>query len=104
MGLGGSGALMAGPDQGALSATRRLCIEHSRARLEIHPALRIWMPRTGAAVADLRNKGLALCASLVAGARRQPPRDRARAARRAGAGDLNIDTGKVADLSIPGTA
>ena len=61
--LGGAGALMAGPDQGALSADETLlCIEHSEHGDQIHPSLRILDARTGAVIADLRDDDRALCA------------------------------------------
>jgi hypothetical protein len=65
--LGGTGALMAGPDQGAMSTDETLvCVEHSEHGDNIHPSLRVLDARTGAVVAELRDEGLALCASLVA--------------------------------------
>lgn len=101
--LGGSGALMAGPDQGALSTDETLlCIEHSEHGDQIHPALRILDARTGAVVADLRDEGLALCAfawSPIPGDKRLAIGHERRGERAPAI--WNIETGEVTDLPIP---
>ena len=88
--LGGSDALMAGPDQGALSADESLlCIEHSEHGDLIHPSLRDpgRAHRRGRRRPARRGPG-AVRVRLVADPRRPAARDRPRAARRARAGDL----------------
>lgn len=101
--LGGSGALMAGTDQGALSADETLvCIEHSEHGDQIHPSLRILDARTGAVVADLRDEGLALCAfawSPIPGDQRLAIGHERRGERAPAI--WNIETGEVMDLPIP---
>ncbi len=101
--LGGSGALMAGPDQGALSADETLvCIEHSEHGDQIHPALRILDARTGAVIADLRDEGLALCAfawSPIPGDKRLAIGHERRGERAPAI--WNVETGEVTDLDIP---
>ena len=101
--LGGSGALMAGPDQGALSADETLvCVEHSEHGDQIHPALRILDARTGAVVADLRDEGLALCAfawSPIPGDKRLAIGHERRGERAPAI--WNVQTGEVTDLQIP---
>jgi dipeptidyl aminopeptidase/acylaminoacyl peptidase len=101
--LGGSGALMAGPDLGALSADETLlCVEHSEHGDQIHPSLRIIDARTGATVADLRDEGLALCAfawSPIPGDQRLAIGHERRGERAPAIWDLA--TGEVTDLAIP---
>jgi acetyl esterase/lipase len=101
--LGGAGAMMAGPDQGALSADETLlCVEHSEHGDQIHPSLRILDARTGAVVADLRDEGRALCAfawSPIPGDQRLAIGHERRGERAPAI--WNIDTGEVADLAIP---
>ena len=101
--LGGSGALMAGPDQGALSADETLLsIEHSEHGDQIHPSLRILDARTGATVADLRDEGLALCAfawSPIRGDQRLAIGHERRGERAPAIWDLA--TGEVTDVEIP---
>jgi acetyl esterase/lipase len=101
--LGGSGALMAGPDQGALSPDEALvCIEHSEHGDQIHPALRVLNARTGEVVADLRDDGLALCAfawSPIPGDKRLAIGHERRGERAPAI--WNVETGEVTDLPIP---
>ena len=101
--LGGSGALMAGPDQGALSADESLlCIEHSEHGDQIHPSLRILDPVTGEVRADLRDESLALCAfawSPITGDQRLAI-GHERGGERAPA-IWNVETGELTDLVLP---
>jgi acetyl esterase/lipase len=101
--LGGVGALMAGPDQGALSADESLlCIEHAEHGDQIHPSLRILDARTGAVIADLRDEGRALCGfawSPIPGDQRLAIGHERRGERAPAI--WNIETGEVADLTIP---
>jgi dipeptidyl aminopeptidase/acylaminoacyl peptidase len=101
--LGGSGALMAGPDQGALSADETLvCIEHAEHGDQIHRALRVLDARTGAVVADLRDEGLALCAfawSPIPGDQRLAIGHERRGERAPAIWDLA--TGEVTDIPVP---
>lgn len=101
--LGGAGALMAGADQGALSADETLlCIEHSEHGDQIHPALRILDARTGEVVADLRDEGLALCAfawSPIPGDKRLAIGHERRGERAPAV--WNVETGELTDLAIP---
>ena len=101
--LGGAGALMAGPDQGALSADETLlAIEHSEHGDQIHPSLRILDARTGAVVADLRDEGRALCAfawSPIPGDRRLAIGHERRGERAPAI--WNVETGEVVDLPLP---
>ncbi len=101
--LGGSNALMAGPDQGALSADEELlAIEHAEHGDLIHPSLRIIEARTGRVVADLRDEGRALCAfawSPIPGDNRLAIGHERRGERAPAIWD--IDTGQLVDLAIP---
>jgi acetyl esterase/lipase len=101
--LGGSNALMAGPDQGALSADEELlAIEHAEHGDLIHPSLRIIEARTGRVVADLRDEGRALCAfawSPIPGDNRLAIGHERRGERAPAI--WNIDTGELIDLPIP---
>ncbi|HXG27036.1 MAG TPA: prolyl oligopeptidase family serine peptidase [Candidatus Binatia bacterium] len=101
--LGGGQALMAGPDQAALSADETLiCIEHSEHGDLIHPSLRILDAKTGATVADLRHEGRALCAfawSPIPGDNRLAIGHERRGERAPAIWD--IATGEVTDLEIP---
>jgi dipeptidyl aminopeptidase/acylaminoacyl peptidase len=101
--LGGAGALMAGPEQGALSTDETLiCIEHSEHGDQIHPSLRILDAKTGATVADLRDEGRALCAfawSPIPGDKRLAIGHERRGERAPAI--WNIETGEIEDLSIP---
>ena len=101
--LGGAGALMAGPDQGALSADESLlAIEHSEHGDQIHPALRILDARTGAVVADLRDEGRALCAfawSPIPGDPRLAIGHERRGERAPAI--WNVETGEIVDLPLP---
>lgn len=101
--LGGSNALMAGPDQGALSADEELlAIEHSEHGDLIHPSLRVLEARTGRVVADLRDEGRALCAfawSPIPGDNRLAIGHERRGERAPAI--WNIDTGEIVDLPLP---
>ncbi len=101
--LGGSNAMMAGPDQGALSADETLlAVEHSEHGDVIHPSLRVIDARTGTVVADLRDEGLALCAfawSPIAGDKRLAIGHERRGERAPAI--WNIETGEVADIAVP---
>lgn len=101
--LGGASAMMAGTDQGALSADETLlCYEHSEHGDQIHPSLRIVDARTGATVADLRDEGIALCSfawSPIPGDQRLAIGHERRGERRPAIWD--IKTGEVTDLPIP---
>lgn len=101
--LGGTGAMMAGPDQGALSADETLvCIEHAEHGDNIHPSLRVLDARTGAVVAELRDEGLALCAfawSPIPGDPRLAIGHERRGERAPAI--WNVQTGELTDLAIP---
>lgn len=101
--LGGAGAVMAGPDQGALSADESmLAIEHSEHGDQIHPALRILDARTGAVLADLRDEGRALCAfawSPIPGDPRLAIGHERRGERAPAI--WNVQTGEIVDLPLP---
>ena len=101
--LGGGQALMAGPDQAALSADERLlCVEHSEHGDLIHPALRVMEASTGKVVGDLRDEGRALCAfawSPLPGDNRLAIGHERRGERAPAI--WNLDTGEVTDLAIP---
>ncbi|HUG29174.1 MAG TPA: prolyl oligopeptidase family serine peptidase [Candidatus Limnocylindria bacterium] len=101
--LGGSGALMAGPDQGALSADESLlAIEHSEHGDQIHPSLRILDARTGAVVADLRDEGRAMCTfawSPIPGDPRLAIGHERRGERAPAI--WNVETGEIVDLPLP---
>ena len=101
--LGGAGALMAGPDQGALSADETLlCVEHAEHGDQIHPSLRILDARTGAVIADLRDEGLALCAfawSPIPGDQRLAIGHERRGERAPAI--WSVETGEVVDLPLP---
>src|SRR5262245_14325355 len=101
--LGGSNALMAGPDQGALSADEELlCIEHSEHGDLIHPSLRIVEARTGRILADLRDEDRALCAfawSPIAGDPRLAIGHERRGERAPAI--WNVETGEIVDLQLP---
>ncbi|MEA2675070.1 MAG: hypothetical protein QOI92_2262 [Chloroflexota bacterium] len=101
--LGGAGAMMAGTDQGALSADETLlCIEHSEHGDQIHPSLRVLDAKTGAILADLRDEGLALCAfawSPIPGDQRLAIGHERRGERMPAIWD--VVTGEVTDLPIP---
>ena len=101
--LGGVNAIMAGPDQGALSADESLlCIEHSDHGDMIHPSLRILDAATGVTNADMRDEGLALCAfmwSPIPGDQRLAIGHERRGERRPAI--WNVETGELTDLEIP---
>lgn len=101
--LGGVNALMAGPEQGALSSDETLlCLEHSEHGDMIHPSLRIVDAATGAAKADLRDEGLALCSfawSPIPGDPRLAIGHERRGERRPAI--WNVATGEITDLEIP---
>jgi acetyl esterase/lipase len=101
--LGGGNALMAGTDQGALSADETLiCIEHSEHGDLIHPSLRILDAKTGAVLADLRDEGRALCAfawSPIPGDQRIAIGHERRGERAPAI--WNVETGELEDVSIP---
>ena len=101
--LGGVNALMAGPDQGGLSADESLlCLEHSEHGDLIHPALRVLDLATGAVTADLRDEGRALCSfawSPIPGDPRLAIGHERRGERRPAI--WNVETGEVTDLEIP---
>ena len=103
IGLGGSSALMAGSDQGALSADETLlCIEHSEHGDLIHPSLRILDAQTGKVVADLRDEDRALCAfawSPIPGDNRLAIGHERRGERAPAIWD--IASGEIADLPLP---
>ena len=101
--LGGGGAMMAGPGQGALSADERyLCYLHSEHGDLIHPSLRVLDAATGAVVADLHDEGLALTAfawSPIPGDPRLAIGHERRGERAPAI--WNVETGELVDLAIP---
>lgn len=101
--LGGSNALMASPDQGALSADEELlAIEHSEHGDLIHPSLRIVDPRTGKVLAELRDEGKALCAfawSPIPGDPRLAIGHERRGERAPAI--WNVETSEIVDLPLP---
>jgi dienelactone hydrolase len=101
--LGGAGAIMAGPDQGALSADESLlAIEHSEHGDQIHPSLRILDAKTGAVLADLRDEDRALCAfawSPIPGDPRLAIGHERRGERAPAI--WNVETGEIVDLPLP---
>jgi dipeptidyl aminopeptidase/acylaminoacyl peptidase len=101
--LGGSNAMMAGPDRGALSADDRyLCVEHSEHGDLIHPSLRILDATTGAIVRELRDEDRALCAfawSPIPGDPRLAIGHERRGERAPAI--WNVETGELVDLTLP---
>jgi dipeptidyl aminopeptidase/acylaminoacyl peptidase len=101
--LGGSQAMMSGPELAGLSADEKLlCIEHAEHGDLIHPSLRILDPRTGAVLADLRDEGRALNAfawSPIPGDPRLAIGHERRGERAPAI--WNVETGEVVDIPIP---
>jgi dipeptidyl aminopeptidase/acylaminoacyl peptidase len=101
--LGGSNALMAGPDQGALSADERyLLYEHAEHGDLIHPSLRVIETESGRVVGDLRDEGRALTGfawSPIPGDPRLAIGHERRGERAPAI--WNVETGEIVDLALP---
>jgi dipeptidyl aminopeptidase/acylaminoacyl peptidase len=101
--LGGSNALAASAEFGALSADETLlCLEHAEHGDTIHPSLRVVDAKTGEVRAELHDEGKALCAfgwspipgdpRLAIGHERKGERAPAL---------WNVETGEVVDIPLP---
>jgi len=101
--LGGSNAMAAAADHGALSPDETLlCIEHAEHGDTIHPSLRVVDARTGEVKAELHDDGKALCAfgwSPIPGDPRLAIGHERRGERAPAI--WNVDTGEVTDIPLP---
>jgi dipeptidyl aminopeptidase/acylaminoacyl peptidase len=101
--LGGSNALAAAADHGALSADETLlCLEHAEHGDTIHPSLRVVDARTGQVKAELHDDRLALCAfgwSPIPGDPRLAIGHERRGERAPAI--WNVETGAVEDIPLP---
>ncbi len=101
--LGGSNAMAAAAEYGALSADESLlCLEHAEHGDTIHPSLRVVDARTGEVKAELHDEGKALCAfgwSPIPGDPRLAIGHERRGERAPAI--WNVETGEITDIPLP---